>query len=177
MLSAKVDSQGLGQGQGLLSPCLLCFPHALGRKGPELWRPPSLFLCRDSHRSLRSPPKPCLGLSSRRVGGHGGALCRAAGEWLLCCELLRVNLHLITQPALPGCPAPSKQHLLLIKKSGRASCWERTFHKEGMLVATRVASPSSSCCRPHFLWALHPTPCSPAPAPGSEAWSRSGRGA
>lgn len=61
--------QGLGQGQGLLGLCLLCFPGALGRKGPELWRPPRLFLCRELPHPLH-----CLGLSScRGVGCKGSA--------------------------------------------------------------------------------------------------------
>lgn len=61
---------------------------------------------------------------------------------LLCCELLHANQYLIRQPGLPGCPASSQQHFLLIKKSGRASCREGTFHEERTLVVPHLDATS-----------------------------------
>lgn len=66
-----------------------------------------------------------------------GSVQSCGGERLLCCKLLHVNQHLITQP---GLPLRSEQHLLLIKMSGKTSCPEGTFHEEGSLAEASLSS-------------------------------------
>ena len=59
---------GAELGLKLLSLCLLCFPGASGRKGPELWRPPSLSL----HRALTRLALPNEALASGCPAAGGG---------------------------------------------------------------------------------------------------------
>ena len=134
----------------------------LRQKGTRALETTQPFLPRELSRQPAPHPHPRETLASG---------CPAAGAgWRGCVWWVETSLlffpgnqHLIRWPGLPGSPAtaPSKQHLLLIKKSGR----EATFHKEGTLGTTREASPSPRCHVPISCGLRIPPPLHVQPPP------------